>query len=122
MDSSAWLEYFADGPNAAYFAPAIESTDELLVSTIGVYEVFKWFCKRRTQSQALDALAAMSQGKIIEVDVSVAVSAATLSLELRLPMADSLMLATARAHEALLWTQDSDFKGIDSVRYRPSGR
>ncbi len=117
VDSSGWLEYFADGPNAAFFAPVIEATRELLVPTVGLYEVFKRVLQQRGTEQALQTIASMQQGRIVDLTAALALSAATVSLEHRLPMADSIMLATARLHGATLWTQDSDFQGIQGVRY-----
>ncbi|MCL6613619.1 MAG: type II toxin-antitoxin system VapC family toxin [Firmicutes bacterium] len=117
VDSSGWLEYFADGPNAEFFAPVIQEPEELLVPSISVYEVFKRILQQRDESQALRAVAIMAQGRIVEFDLTLALSAAKISCELKLPMADSIMLATARAYEALLWTQDADFEGLDGVRY-----
>jgi predicted nucleic acid-binding protein len=118
VDSSAWLEYFADGPNAQFFAAPIENTAELIVSTINVYEVFRRVLLQRDENAALRAVAAMEQGRLIEVDEAIALHAAQLAVQHKLPMADSLILATARAYDAVLWTQDADFDGIEGVRYR----
>ncbi len=117
VDSSGWLEYFADGPRADFFAPAIENLPELLVPTISIYEVFKRVLQQRDESSALQAMAALQQGTVVDLDLTTAMNAAGLSLELDLPMADSIMLATARAHEATLWTQDADFAGMENVQY-----
>jgi predicted nucleic acid-binding protein len=117
VDSSGWLEYLADGPNADFFAPAIEATDELVVPTLSLYEVFKRVLQQRGEGHALQAVALMVQGQVIDLDVDLALSAAKVSAELKLPMADSVMLATARAQEAILWTQDADFDGLAGVRY-----
>ncbi len=117
VDSSAWLEYFADGPNAAQFAKAIESTAELVVPTLSLYEVFKRVLQQRSEGDALQAVAVMQQGQVVELSGALALSAARLSIEHGLPMADSVMLATARASDATLWTQDADFDGIANVRY-----
>lgn len=116
VDSSGWLEYFADGPGAAFFAPAIEATDQLLVPAVCVAEVFKRVLQQRGEDAALQAVALMRQGTIIPIDFSLALSAAKLGHELKLPLADSLILATARTHDAILYTQDSDFEGIDDVK------
>jgi len=117
VDSSGWLEYFADGLNADFFAPAIESVSELVVPSISIYEVFKRVLQQRDESDAIQAIAVMQQGLVVDLDTTIALNAAKISVELRLPMADSVMLATARAYNATLWTQDTDFKGIDSVQY-----
>ena len=117
VDSSGWLEYFADGTNADFFAPAIENINELVIPSISIYEVFKRILQQRDESAALQAIAIMQQGTVIDLDASIALIAAKISVEFSIPMADSIMLATARTHEATLWTQDSDFAGIDDVKY-----
>lgn len=116
-DSSGWLEYFADGSNADFFAPAIESISELIVPTTSTDEVFKRVLQQRDESDALEAVAVMQQGQVVELDAAIALSAAKVSVTLRLPMADSIVLATARMHDATLWTQDADFEGIEGVQY-----
>lgn len=118
VDSSGWLEYLADGPNASFFAPAIERSADLLVPTLSIFEVFKRVLGQRDESQALQSIALMHQGQVVELTASLALDAARLSRSARLPMADSIMLATARAHGATLWTQDSDFEGLPDVRFR----
>ncbi|MCX5998946.1 MAG: type II toxin-antitoxin system VapC family toxin [Chloroflexi bacterium] len=117
VDSSGWLEYLADGPNADFFAPAICNLSDLIVPTISLYEVFKRVLQRADETQALRTIALMEQGMVIDLNAAVALSAARLSANAGLPMADSMMLATARAYGADLWTQDSDFAGMDGVRY-----
>ncbi len=121
VDSSGWLEYFADGPGADFFAPAIENVSELVVPSISIYEVFKRVLQQRDEGSALQAIASMQQGTVVDLDVTIALHAASLSVELGLPMADSIMLATARAHNATLWTQDADFAGIEGVQYTEKG-
>ena len=118
VDSSAWLEYFANGPNAAFFAPAIEKTPDLLVPSLTLYEVFMRVLKQRDEGHALQAVAVMEQGSVIDLDAPLALIAARTSIEHRLPLADSIVLATARTHDAVLWTQDADFKGMAGVEYR----
>lgn len=117
MDSSGWLEYFADGPNAEYFAPAIENPDKLLVPTISLYEVFKRVLQQRGEDLALEAVAVMMQGRVVDLNSAIAISAAKISHENKIPMADSIMLATARNYEAVLWTQDVDFASFPDVKY-----
>jgi toxin FitB len=119
VDSSAWLEYFGGGANAGFFARAIEDTGNLVVPTLSLYEVFKRIIQQRTESDALQAVAVMQQGSVVELDARLALNAARLSLDHRLPMADSVMLATAMAFDAVLWTQDEHFRGLPGVRYRP---
>lgn len=117
VDSSGWLEYFGNGANADFFAPAIEDTENLIVSTINLYEVFKRIIQQREERDAIQAIAVMQQGRIIEVDIPIAISAAKYSIEFKLPMADSLLLASAKINEATFWTQDADFEHIPHVKY-----
>ncbi|MBI2295524.1 MAG: type II toxin-antitoxin system VapC family toxin [Betaproteobacteria bacterium] len=119
VDSSAWLEYFADGPNAGFFAPAIERIDELLVPSVAMLEVFKRILQQRSESEALQAVAVMQQGRVIHLDAALALSAAKIGVEVKLPLADSIILATARRFDATVWTQDEDFDGLAKVKYRP---
>ena len=119
VDSSAWLEYFADGPNAGAFARAIEDTEKLLVPSITVLEVFKRVLQQRGEDAALQAVAHMVRAEVIELDVSLALSAARIGHEARLPLADAVILAATRSRDATLWTQDRDFKGIEGVKYFP---
>ena len=117
MDSSGWLEYFADGPNADFFAPAIVDVAGLLVPTISLYEVFKRVLQQQGEDKALEAVAVMMQGEVVELDTTIAISAAKLSDKWKIPMADSIMLATARDRDADFWTQDADFASIPDVNY-----
>lgn len=117
VDSSGWLEYLADGPNADFFAKSILATADLLVPTLSLYEVFKRVLQQRGENDALQAAALMQQGTIVELSASLALNAARISLNDKIPMADSIMLATARAYGATLWSQDSDFENIADVRY-----
>ena len=121
IDSSAWLEYFGDGPNAGEFADAIAETDRLIVPSITLFEVFKRIRLQRDLASALYAVAQMQRGRVVDLDANLAVAAAELSAESGLPMADSVILATARAEDATLWTQDADFEGMDGVEYRVTG-
>jgi len=122
VDSSAWLEYFADGPNADFFAPAIERTRDLLVPTIVVFEVYKRVLQQRQERAALEAVSVLQHGQLIELTASLAIAAARISQDEKLPMADSIILATARARNALIWTQDNDFQEMDRVKYRAAKR
>ena len=122
VDSSAWLEYFAGGPNARFFSPPVEEIDQLVVPTLSLFEVFKRVAEQRDDNAALQAVAVMQQGRVVELDSTLALSEARLSRKEQLPLADSVILATARAYDATLWTQDADFKGLDGVRYRVRDR
>jgi len=117
VDSSAWLEYFADGPNASFFAAPIERPAELLVPTLSLYEVFKRLLQQRGEQVALQAVSAMQQATVVPLDAAIALRAARVSLGRRLAIADSVMLATAEEHEATFWTQDGDFAEIPGVQY-----
>ncbi len=117
VDSSGWLEYFANGHNADFFAPVIENTAELIVPTLSLYEIFKRVLQQRGEGDGLQAVAAMVQGRVVDLNVDLALSAARLSALFKLPMADSVMLSTAQRHGATLWTQDADLKGIPGVEY-----
>ncbi len=116
-DSSGWLEYYADGPDAHLFAELVQGIDRLIVPTITIFEVFKRFLQQRGRETAKVAVAHMERGNVVALDQELALNAAELGLELKLPMADSIILATARRHRATLWTLDKDFEGIEGVRY-----
>lgn len=117
VDSSGWLEYLAGGPNARFFAAAIENTKRLLVPTICILEVAKRVLQQRNESDMLEAVALMHQGVVVEADAELALAAARLGQEHKLALADSIILATARRHAATIWTQDADFEGMERVRY-----
>ena len=119
IDSSGWLEYFSDGPNAIYYLPPLNDTSTLIVPVITIYEVFKAVLRESTENEALQAIAAMQKGKIIYLNANIAMDASKLSLQHDLPMADSIILATARAYDCVIWTQDSDFQQIEGVNYFP---
>jgi predicted nucleic acid-binding protein len=118
VDSSGWIEYIADEVNASFFEPPIVDAENLLVPTICLYEVFKRVLREFGEERALDTMGIMSLGTIIDLDRQIAIHAAQISNELKLAMADSIILATAHAHNAMLWTQDEHFKDIDGVRYK----
>lgn len=117
VDSCGWLEYFADGSTADFYAAAIEDTGSLIVPTICLAEVFKRVLQQQGEDAALQAAAVMHQGLIVPLDAGLALRAAIIGNELKLPLADSVILATARTYHGVIWTQDSHFKGIEGVRY-----
>ena len=119
VDSCGWLEFFADGPNAKFFATPLENIDELVVPTISIYEVFKSILRQRDESAGLQVVALMKQGQVIDLTTDISMMAAKLSLEHNIPMADSIILSTAHYYQATVWTQDADFKGIKGVKYIP---
>ena len=118
VDSSGWLEYFAGSDRANFFASSIEDTENLVVSTINIYEVFKRILSQRDEHSALQAVAIMEQGHVIDLTSEISLSAAQISDEYKIPMADSMIYATARASNATLWTQDVDFEGLENVKYQ----
>lgn len=122
VDSSGWLEYLADDANAGFFAPAIERPSDLIVPSLSIYEVFKKVLTERDEDAALQAVALMQQGQVVELDVHLALLAAKLGMTHRLPMADSVILATAYVYQATLWSQDADFASIEGVRYIPKSK
>ena len=117
VDSSGWLEYFIDGKNAKFFAKPIEDTENLLVSAINLYEVYKKVLKEKNESAAKQVTALMMQGKVANIDASLSLKAAELSYNLNMPMADSLIYVTAQNYSAILWTQDYDFKNLGGVKF-----
>ncbi len=117
VDSSGWIEYFVNGRNANFFNSPIRDTDNLLVPTICLYEVFKRILLELGEDEALQVTGIMSLGTIVELNRDIAIHAANISLELKLAMADSIILATARVNNATLWTQDEHFKGLEGVKY-----
>lgn len=118
VDSSGWLEYFAAGPNACYFASPIEDTKNLIVPVLCLYEVFKRVFQQRGEDKAFEAVATMRQwGEVVPLDAILSVEAARLSIQFKLPLADSIILAAAKSFQATLWTQDADFHGMAGVKY-----
>ncbi|MFA6959016.1 MAG: type II toxin-antitoxin system VapC family toxin [Thermoanaerobaculia bacterium] len=115
IDSSGWIEFFADGPHAEEFAARLRNPASILTPTIAVYEVYKWIKRERSEEEALQAVAAMKKTRIVDLSEELALTAADLSLSHNLGMADSMMLAVARANNAQLATTDSGFDGIDGV-------
>ncbi len=119
IDSSAWLEYFSGGQNADNFSNAIEDESLLIVPVITIYEVFKVVLRESCENDALQVVAAMQKGRVINLAAGLSMEASRLSLRYNLPMADSIILATAQKYNCTIWTQDSDFKGIKNVNYFP---
>ena len=117
MDSSAWLSYFAGDDNASSFAAPIENLGKLLVPSITITEVFKNILRQRGEGVALQAIAHMEQGRVISLDSGLAIDAATFGVQHKLPLADSIIFATAQKHNAKLWTQDNDFEGLQGVEF-----
>jgi predicted nucleic acid-binding protein len=119
VDSSGWLAYFADEPNSKHFLIPLNDTAALVVPTVTIYEVFKVVLRESSENEALHAVVAMQKGTVVDLTAPLAIAASKLSLEHNLPMADSIILATAKEFDATLWTQDADFKNINGVKYFP---
>jgi predicted nucleic acid-binding protein len=119
VDSSGWLAYFADEPNARHFLSPLSESTSLVVPTVTIYEVFKVILRETGENEALQAVVAMQKGTVVDLKAPIAIAASKLSLEHNLPMADSIILATALEYNAMIWTQDSDFKNISNVKYFP---
>jgi len=119
VDSSGWLAYFADEPNAKHFLTPLKDTASLVVPSVTIHEVFKVVLRESGENEALQAAVAMRKGTVVDLTVSRAIAASKLSLAHGLPMADSIILATAKEFGAAIWTQDADFKGMDDVKYFP---
>ena len=119
VDSSGWIEYFADGPNAGIYAEPLLDTERLVVPTVCLFEVFRVVLRRRGEGDALRAAALMSRGREVPLSSSLALEAARLAQDRGLAMADGIILATAELTGATLWTQDIDFEGFPGVRYVP---
>lgn len=117
VDSSGWIEYLIDSPNADFFSSPIRDSEYLIVPTICLYEVFKRVLLKLGDDKALKTIGQMSLGTVVDLDRNIAIQAAQISLELKLAMADSIILATAHTYNATLWTQDEHFKGLEGVRY-----
>jgi len=119
VDSSGWLAYFADEPNARHFLAPLSDPASLVVPTVTIYEVFKVILRESGENDALLAAMAMQKGTVVDLTASLAIAASKLSHEHDLPMADSIILATAQEFGATIWTQDSDFDSMNNVKYFP---
>ena len=118
VDSSGWTEYLSGGGNADFFSRPIESDEPLLIPSLSLFEVYRHMLRHIGREKALNVVAAMRSGVLVELDAGLALEAAELSVETKLALADSIILATAHSHDAELWTQDSHFEGLEGIRYR----
>ena len=119
VDSSGWLEYFSGGSNAEHFLSPLQEPSSLIVPTITIYEVFKVVLREVGENEALQAIAAMEKGTVVELTASIAMNAAKISMQNNLPMADSIIYATAISHNCIIWTQDADFENLQRVKFFP---
>ncbi len=119
VDSSGWIEFFVGGPSAGFFETPLTAVDKLLVPSVTVLEVYRYVLRKEGREKALSVAATMQQGRVVNLDAGLAIEAAELGASYGLPLADSVVYASALTHEATLWTQDADFDGLDHVEYRP---
>ena len=117
VDSSGWLSYFADEPSSKHFQIPLQDIESLVVPSVTIYEVSKVVLRESGENEALQVVAAMQKGSIVELTARLAIAASRISLHYRLPMDDSSIIATARDYNATIWTQDIDFNNIPGVNY-----
>jgi toxin FitB len=115
LDSSGWIEFFADGPHAEEFATRLRQPAKIITPTVAIYEVYKWIKRERSEEDAAQAVATMKKTSVVDLTEELALTAADLSLAHGLAMADSMMLAAARIHDAELVTTDAGFDGLSGV-------
>lgn len=120
VDSSGWIEFFVEGANASFFSEPLAEVDTLLVPTVSILEVSKFVLRHRDEAEMLQAVASMRRGELVDLDGELALLAAKLSVDLGLPLADSIIYTTAQRAGATLWTQDTDFEGLDNVQFVPA--
>lgn len=119
VDTSGWLEYFSGGDNAKDFSAPIKETKKLIVPTICLYEISKIILRESDENHLLQVLAAIQKGQVADLTPTISTAAAKISLKYKLPMADSIIYATAAKFNATVWTQDIDFKSLPNVNYIP---
>jgi len=119
LDSSGWIEFFADGPYAEEFARRLRQPSNVITPTVAIYEVYKWIKRERSEDDALAAVATMKKTTVADLTEEIALTAADLSLAHGLAMADAMMLAFARQNRTELITTDSGFDGINDVTLFP---
>ncbi len=119
VDSSGWLEYLADGKNADSFSDPLLDIKNLIVPTISIYEIFKVVLREKSENDALQSVAIMKQGTVVDLTLEISIQAAKFSLENKIPMADSIIYITGQIYNATIWTQDDDFMNLPNVKYFP---
>jgi len=116
VDSSGWIEYFTNGPLADEFAPYLEDLQEVVTPTIVIFEVFRVIRRQRSEEEAIEAVAQMQKTTVVDLDQFLALTAADVSIEHGLAMADAIVFATAQVQDVQLVTADSDFEGLSGAR------
>lgn len=119
VDSSGWLEYLSDGKNADSFSTPLNDIENVIVPTICIYEVFRVVLREKGENEALQAVALMKQGNIVDLSFEISIQAARFSIDNKIPMADSIIYTTGQKYNAIIWTQDDDFKNLPGVKYFP---
>jgi predicted nucleic acid-binding protein len=122
VDSSLWIEYFLDNDIDASVINAVENSNELYVPSICLYEVHKIFLSLNDMIKANLAVDIMLNATVTGLNSRIAILASKLGKELKLPMADSIIYATAKIYNADIYTQDRHFEGLEHVHYfAPTG-
>ena len=117
VDSSGWMAYLINEESAEIFAPIIQDTANLLVSSISLYEVYKKLTTKIDERLAINGIVLMKQVNVIPVTEEIALNAAKLSIEKKIPMADSIIYTTGILNNATVWTQDCDFINLPNVKF-----
>ncbi|HWF43790.1 MAG TPA: type II toxin-antitoxin system VapC family toxin [Candidatus Kapabacteria bacterium] len=117
VDSSAWLEFFRNGPNLDFFSSSIRDVHNLIVPTITLFEVYKRMHQVSDEATAFRCIHVMRRGNVVPLDNSLALQSARYSIEKKLPLADSIIYTTAILYKAVLWTQEAHFKRMAGVEF-----
>lgn len=117
VDTSGWIAFLNDEANADIFAEPIGNIRKLFVPTICMYEIFKFVKLKEGEMEAIKISAQLKQGQVLPLTETIALEAANISINYKLAMADSLIYASAKIANAIVWTQDEDFKGLPGVKY-----
>ena len=117
VDSCGWVERFAGSAHGELYGAAMQDPGEMLVPAVCLTEVFRTLAREAGESAALVGASVMRQARVIALDAELALDAARVGRALGLPLADSIIYATAQAHGAEVWTHDVHFRGLPGVRF-----
>ncbi|MCL1948073.1 MAG: type II toxin-antitoxin system VapC family toxin [Chitinivibrionia bacterium] len=118
VDTSLWIEYFSGRLVNESVKNVAEDKVNLIVPTICIYELYKKSLIEHGETRAKTIVGIMQNGtNVVNLDEEIAKTAAMFSKEHKLPMADSVIYATAKTYNAIIWTQDKHFEGLNSVKY-----